>query len=36
MTGATHCLSRYLQVFAVRGANPMGCAVRGADPTGLE
>jgi len=36
MTGATHCFSSYLQVFAVRGANPMGFAVRGAHPTGLE
>ena len=36
MTGATQCLSRYLQVFAVRGANPMGFAVRGANPMGLE
>jgi hypothetical protein len=30
MTCATHCLSRYLQVFAVPGANPMGFAVRAA------
>ena len=36
MTGATDCLSRYLQVFAVRGANPMGFAVRGANPMGLQ
>jgi hypothetical protein len=36
MTGATHCLSRYLQVFAVRAANPMGFAVRAANPMGLD
>jgi hypothetical protein len=34
MTGAAHCLSRYLQIFAVRGANPMGFAVRAANPMG--